>query len=120
MHTVTTLKMEDNLYSLNQLEALASGDTAFVNKMVDMFIQMAPESVDRMLTALAEDDLEDLGAAAHKVKPSIDMMGITTLKQKIRDLEQWGKHRTNVEKIPELLDDVIETLNNVVQQLRNR
>lgn len=48
MHSKTTLKMEDTLYSLDQLEALASGDVAFVNKMVDMFIQMAPESVDRM------------------------------------------------------------------------
>ncbi len=112
--------MEDKLYSLDQLESLASGDTAFVNKMVDMFIQMAPESVDRMVTALAENDLEDLGAAAHKVKPSIDMMGIVSLKQKIRNLEQWGKNRTNMDMISPLLDDVINTLNDVVQQLKTR
>lgn len=112
--------MEEKLYSLDQLEALASGDSAFVNKMVDMFIQMAPESVDRMVTALADDDLEDLGAAAHKVKPSIDMMGIVSLKQKIRDLEQWGKNRTNTDQIPQLLDEVINTLNDVVQQLKAR
>ena len=113
-------EMDEKLYSLDQLEALASGDTAFVNKMVDMFIHMAPESVDRMVTALAEEDYEDLGAAAHKVKPSIDMMGIIQLKQKIRDLEQWGKNKTNIDQIPGLLDDVINTLNEVVQQLRNR
>jgi len=112
--------MEEKLYSLDQLKALASGDQAFVDKMVDMFIHMAPESVDRMINALADDNLEDLGAAAHKVKPSIDMMGIVSLKQKIRDLEQWGKNRTNVEMIPGLLDEVINTLNDVVQQLRNR
>ena len=112
--------MEDKLYSLDQLEALASGDSAFVNKMVDMFIQMAPESINTMITALAEDKLEDLGAAAQKVKPSFDMMGITTLKQPIRDLEQWGKNRTNVESIPGLLEEVTEVLNNVVQQLKAR
>jgi len=112
--------MEEKLYSLDQLEALASGDQAFVDKMVDMFIHMAPESVDRMINALADHNLEDLGAAAHKLKPSIDMMGIVSLKQKIRDLEQWGKNRTNVDMIPGLLDEVINTLNDVVQQLRNR
>ena len=112
--------MEEKLYSLDQLEALSSGDTAFINKMVDMFIQMAPESTDRMITALANDDLEDLGAAAHKVKPSIDMMGIVSLKQKIRDLEQWGKNRSNVDQIPGLLEEVINTLNDVVQQLKQR
>ena len=111
---------EDKLYSLDQLEAMSSGDEAFINKMVEMFIHMAPEAVDRMVTALAEDDLEDLGSAAHKIKPSIDMMGITSLRQKIRDLEQWGKNRLNVEQIPDLLNEVIETLNNVIQQLRSR
>lgn len=111
---------ENKLYSLEQLETLSSGDEAFINKMVDMFIHMAPEAVDRMVTALANDDLEDLGAAAHKIKPSIDMMGIVSLRQKIRDLEQWGKNRTNVESIPDLLDEVINTLNNVIQQLKSR
>lgn len=111
---------EEKLYSLEQLEALAGGDKVFIDKMVEMFIQMTPESVDRMITALANDDLEDLGAAAHKIKPSIDMMGIVSLKQKIRDLEQWGKNRSNVNLISGLLDEVINTLNDVVHQLRNR
>jgi len=111
---------EGKLYSLDQLEAMSSGDEAFINKMVDMFIHMTPEAVDRMVTALAEDDLEDLGSAAHKIKPSIDMMGITSLRQKIRDLEQWGKNRLNVDQIPDLLNEVIETLNGVIQQLKSR
>lgn len=110
----------EKLYSLDQLEAMSSGDYAFINKMVDMFIQMVPEAVDRMVTALANEDYEDLGSAAHKIKPSIDMMGITSLRQKIRDLEQWGKGRTNLEQIPTLLNDVIHTLNEVIHQLRSR
>jgi HPt (histidine-containing phosphotransfer) domain-containing protein len=117
---MNTTMNEDKLYSLEQLETMSSGDEAFINKMVEMFIQMVPEAVDRMVTALAEDDLEDLGSAAHKIKPSIDMMGITALRQKIRDLEQWGKHRTNVEQIPNLLNQVIQTLNSVIHQLRSR
>ncbi|MFT4521425.1 MAG: HPt (histidine-containing phosphotransfer) domain-containing protein [Bacteroidia bacterium] len=121
MNTIEQRTMsEEKLYSLEQLEALSSGDEAFINKMVDMFVQMAPESVDRMLTALNTDDLEDLAAAAHKMKPSIDMMGITSLHRKIRDLEQWSKTRTNVDQISALLDDVIQTLHQVVQQLRAR
>ncbi|MBI1306928.1 MAG: hypothetical protein GC181_10020 [Bacteroidetes bacterium] len=112
--------MNEQLYSLEQLEAMSAGDEVFINKMVEMFIHMTPESVDRMVTALANGDYEDLGAAAHKIKPSIDMMGIVALRQKIRDLEQWGKNKTNVDQIPALLDDVINTLHQVIQQLRNR
>lgn len=111
---------EEKLYSLDQLVAMSSGDEAFVNKMVDMFIDLTPEVIERMKTGFNSDDLEDMGAAAHKIKPSIDMMGIKSLHQKIRDLEQWGKNRENVDQIPELLENVTSTLEEVLDQLRAR
>ncbi len=113
--------MSDNqLYNLEQLEAMASGDVAFVNKMVGMFIDLTPEVIDRMKDGFASDDLEDMGAAAHKIKPSIDMMGIKVLYQKIRDLEQFGKNRQNMDQIPGLLNEVVSTLEAVIEQLKAR
>lgn len=113
--------MSDNqLYNLEQLEAMASGDTVFINKMVSMFIDLTPEVISRMRDGFAADDLEDMGAAAHKIKPSIDMMGIKVLHQKIRDLEQYGKTRQNLDQIPGLLNDVTNTLEEVIEQLKAR
>ena len=108
------------LYSLSQLEELSSGDEVFITKMVDMFIDMVPKSIDSMVDALANEAYEDLGKAAHKLKPTIDMMGIVSLKQTIRTLEKDGKESLNIDNIPVLLEEVVSTLNKVIEQLKNR
>jgi HPt (histidine-containing phosphotransfer) domain-containing protein len=111
---------DQKLYSLSQLEDISSGDQAFVDKMVDMFIDMVPESTNMMVEALANEEYEELGKAAHKIKPSIDMMGILSLREKIRELERRGKLSEEVETIPTLLEDVVLTLNQVIEQLKTR
>jgi HPt (histidine-containing phosphotransfer) domain-containing protein len=111
---------EEKLYSLAQLESLSGGDDVFVNKMVDMFLELTPQTIAVLQESFNEDALETLGGAAHKIKPTIDMMGIESIKQSIRDLEQYGKNRSHLELIPGLVSEVCETLGKVVEQLRNR
>jgi HPt (histidine-containing phosphotransfer) domain-containing protein len=113
--------MEDQkLYSLSQLESLSGGDEVFINKMVDMFLELTPQTITVLRESFETDELEILSAAAHKIKPTIDMMGIETIKQSIRDLEQYGKNRSHLDLIPNLLTEVCDTLDNVVEQLKNR
>jgi len=111
---------EEKLYSLSQLESLSGGDEVFVNKMVDMFLQLTPQTIEVLKESYAEDELETMGGAAHKIKPTIDMMGIEKIKQAVRDLEQYGKNRSHLELIPGILTEVCETLEKVVVQLENR
>jgi len=111
---------EEKLYNLIQLNELSGGNDDFVNKMVQMFIDLAPETLDNINIGLAEGDLDRVGAAAHKIKPSLDMMGIVVLKAKIRALEGNAKNRTNVDDIPNLVEDVSNTLKAVIAQLRAR
>lgn len=111
---------EQKLYDLAQLNELSGGNDDFVNKMVQMFIDMAPETLDNINIGLAEGDLDRVGAAAHKIKPSLDMMGIVALKDKIRSLESNAKNRLNVEEIPALVTEVSDTLKAVIVQLKAR
>lgn len=111
---------EEKLYSLSQLESLSGGDEVFINKMVEMFLELTPQTIETLKETYASDELEAMGAAAHKIKPTIDMMGIETLKQSIRDLEQNGKNRAHLELIPGQLTEVCDTLEKVVEQLKNR
>ena len=110
---------EEKLYELSQLEAVAAGSQEFIDKMVDMFISLAPGLVERIRNGLAAQDWEEVRAAAHKLKPSIDMMGISALTGKIREIEGNAKTATNLEDIPALVDELEETLNKVYIQLKS-
>ncbi|MBR9860652.1 Hpt domain-containing protein [bacterium] len=111
---------EEKLYDLSQLEAVASGSQEFIDKMVDMFINMSPDLINRIKTGLADQDWEEVRSAAHKMKPSIDMMGISSLTGKIREIEGNAKTQENLEDIPELVNFLETEITQVSIQLKNR
>jgi len=111
---------EEKLYDLEQLNAIAAGNEDFVVKMVNMFLDMTPALVDRIEAGLQTQDWPEVKAAAHKMKPSVDMMGITSLHDVVRGIEGNAKTETNLEQIPELYFTLSETLEKVYEQLRNR
>lgn len=111
---------EEKLYDLSQLREVAAGSEEFVDKMVDMFLQMTPGLTERIQNGFLAEDWEEVRAAAHKMKPSIDMMGIEPLKTVVREIEGNAKNATDLDEIPALLGHMMETLEVVYTQLRNR
>ncbi|MFT4875865.1 MAG: HPt (histidine-containing phosphotransfer) domain-containing protein [Bacteroidia bacterium] len=111
---------EEKLYDLEQLNSIAAGNPDFVIKMVNMFLDMTPGLVDRIEAGLQTQDWAEVRSAAHKMKPSVDMMGISSLRDVVRRIEGNAKSETNLEQIPELYFTLTETLDKVYEQLRNR
>jgi HPt (histidine-containing phosphotransfer) domain-containing protein len=111
---------EEKLYDLEQLNSIAAGNPDFVIKMVNMFLDMTPGLVDSIEAGLQTQDWAEVRSAAHKMKPSVDMMGISSLRDVVRRIEGNAKSETNLEQIPELYFTLTETLDKVYEQLRNR
>lgn len=111
---------DEKLYDLEQLNAIAAGNEDFVIKMVSMFLEMTPGLVGRIEAGLQTQDWPEVRSAAHKMKPSVDMMGVKSLHDVVRSIEVNAKTETNLEQIPELYFKLSDTLENVYEQLRNR
>ena len=111
---------EEKLYDLNQLTEIAAGNEEFVTKMVTMFLDMTPGLVDRIEAGLQTQDWVEVRSAAHKMKPSVDMMGITSLYDVVRGIEGNAKTETDLDQIPELYFTLSDTLEKVYEQLKNR
>jgi hypothetical protein len=67
---------------------------------------------------IADQNWPSLGAVAHKIKPSIDTMGIDLLREDIRTLEKNGKDSINLEEIPGLMSKVELVINRIFEQIR--
>ncbi|PCJ64067.1 MAG: hypothetical protein COA58_13855 [Bacteroidetes bacterium] len=111
---------EEKLYDLEQLNAIAAGNDDFVTKMVNMFLEMTPALVDRIEAGLQTQDWAEVRSAAHKMKPSVDMMGIKSLHDVVRGIEGNAKTESNLEQIPDLYFKLTDTLEKVYEQLRSR
>lgn len=106
------------LYDLSTLRQISKGREAFVKKMVDMFCEQTPLSVKEMIDAYHENDFEQMGAIAHKLKPSIDNLNITSLQKVIRDIETIGKEGLDGSSLPEALRNTEVTINKVTALLK--
>jgi len=120
MTNYNTTTMEEKLYNLEQIELMSGGNSLFVEKMVNLFIELTPELMNRIKTGLIESDYLEIKSAAHKMKPSIDMMGIGKLKNEIRNIEKLALEHADVMTLNNAINYLDSILNQVMLQLKNR
>ena len=99
-------------YNLDGLKEMAQGNEDFIKNMINVFLEHTPPILEEVNQAFKQGDLQKVGELAHQIKPSIDLMGIESLHQEIRDIEQKGKKDT-----VEGLDEQIKNLNTVLTEV---
>jgi HPt (histidine-containing phosphotransfer) domain-containing protein len=84
---VITNKYIVPIYDLNRLRSQASHDEAFVLKLLELFCELINETIQNIDEAIASKKLNLVKDYAHKIKASIDLLDITELKNKVREIE---------------------------------
>lgn len=108
------------LFDLSKLQTIARGNDMFVRKMIDLFIVYGPESVQELKEAYAAGDFEKIRKIAHRIKPSIDNLGITSLVEDIRTIESKAEiYRTSIQ-LEKLISKLETVFTIVVNELKAR
>jgi PAS domain S-box-containing protein len=109
----------DDSYDLTQLRTLSRGDEEFVINMIHIFIQHTPPALKEMESALNNKQYVTIIKTVHRIKPSIESMGISQLDGVARDIEVNAKeekvdHNVLSHKVRFLTD----TLSMVIRKLQ--
>lgn len=109
----------DNNYNLTQLRALSRGDEEFVLNMIEIFLQHTPPALVEIKDALLAKDYPTVARVAHRIKPSIESMGISQLDGVARDIELSAKAEDlNPAQLAEKVRFLSETLAVVLEKLK--
>jgi two-component system, sensor histidine kinase len=104
------------LYDLSKLYRICRGNEQFIKKMVSVFNRESVIAVQQIKEAYWNNDLEKIKVIAHRVKPSIQNMGIYALADHVLQLEFFDI--TNGKEILlSLINRFDEVVNRVVKQL---
>lgn len=117
--TSTPAAADKKLYDLKQLEELSQGDYTFVRKMTSLFCKNMPPAIESIKEAFRAGNQAQLKADAHRIKPTIDHMGIATLHDDIRMLEALDG-RAAYEEVKRTVDKVATVVTAVVNDLQKR
>jgi hypothetical protein len=106
------------LCDLSFLQEVAEGNDDFVVKMIQGFLEHTPDSLEKLTQHAENKQWERVRAVAHKIKPSIDFMGLNSLKEDIRLIEEYSHDQENPAEIMKLTERLKEVCEEAMKQLR--
>lgn len=108
----------DKLYDLNSLNNLGRGDTEFIDKMIFIFVEQTTETIEKITNAIHQADYVEVSRLIHKIKPSVESMGITSVLSEIKHLEKIAKTTNDKEQIIVLFNIIKKVLEEAVLQIK--
>jgi len=114
----TSMLPVNKLYDLSMVQSVSGGDEGFIKKMVALFIETVPQNMDELVKAVQSENWDQVGKTAHKLKSTVDSMGIKSIRQEIRTVEANAKAKTQVEEIPALVDKIGSVIHECIGQLQ--
>jgi PAS domain S-box-containing protein len=114
----TSMLPENRLYDLSMVQSVSGGDEGFIKKMVALFIETVPQNMDELMKAVQTEQWDQVAKTAHKLKSTVDSMGIKSIKQEIRTVEANAKQKTQVEEIPALVERIGTVIHECIGQLQ--
>lgn len=98
------------LYDLTLVSGIAGGDEQFIVRMLQLFLDTMPLTLKELQRETEQRHWQQVSKLAHKLKSTVDSMGIVTLKQMIRQIEQQGKKEEHTEQIPGVVEQVVTVM----------
>lgn len=103
----------EKIYSLDKIKYISGNDTAFVENIIKLFMQLLKESIQNIEEALRNDDVQLVKKTVHKIKPGLDILDIKILNEEVHAVENLSARISGVNETRQLLD----TLQNKMQEI---
>lgn len=104
---------------LSYLKMISENDKHFMRDIIQVFIKNTPAAIVAFKTSLASKDWATLASAAHKLKPSINIIGIKSLKETIQTIEDYAKNERCLDELPKMISYLDETCLMAIAELQN-
>lgn len=105
--------------NLDYLTDISGGDHMIISKTIDKFLETTPEILDQMDNHLFQEEYNELGRAAHKLKSSVAFMGIEAIKDTILEIEGITKNKTDLKLLPDHVTKVRRVLEQAYVELKD-
>jgi len=105
-------------YNLSKVYALSDNDPEFVNEILNLFVKEVPEDLAQIKEGIKKKDHKHAYAYAHKIKPTLDLMGLNVAFEEILQVEAWAKAEGKKKDIKETFKSVKNQVNDAVKELK--
>ena len=108
----------DTLYNLNSLQNISRGNNEFIVKMITVFIEQTTDAIETAESAISQNNFIEVSRLIHKIKPSVESLGISAITSEMKILEKTAKDAKDKVKISALFEVIKEVLQKAILQLK--
>ena len=105
-------------YNLAKVHALSDNDDEFVMQIISLFVTEVPQDVLQIKLGIKTKDHQLAYSYAHKIKPTLDLLGMTGAYEEILQIEAWTKREGKRKEINDVFDSVESHVNQAVKEIK--
>ncbi|HAK00512.1 MAG TPA: hypothetical protein DCM62_10860 [Bacteroidales bacterium] len=117
-YTNSAVKFMEKYYDLKYLMEVSEGDNSFCHTMISYFVENTPAVLENLSAKIRAQDWLEVRQIAHKLKPQLIYMGISSIQDEVELIEQYSRTSTNLEQIPPMADKSIKCCLLAIGQLK--
>lgn len=103
---------------LSYLEDITGGDEEVMLEMIHLFISDIPKQILEIKKSIEENDLRAVAANAHKLKPTLQYIGLSEAHVIVKEIEQIGKAGEGEDNIHSLFTKLEEKSEEFIPALK--
>ena len=105
-------------YNLAKVYEISENDTDFALQIVNLFLDEVPTEISYIKTGINEKDFTRVYAAAHKIKPSLDLLGMDIAYEENLQIMAWAKREGKKKEIKEIFKSLKDRVSMSVKELK--
>lgn len=105
-------------YNLAKVYALSDSDPAFVNEILNLFVTEVPADLAQIGKGIKSKDYKQAYAFAHKLKPTLDLLGLNVAFEEILLIEAWTKTEGKKKEIIETYKSVKTQVKDAIKEIK--
>lgn len=105
-------------YNLSKVYAISDNDVDFAKQIVVLFIEEVPLEMKNIRQGLKEKNHNKVYHAAHKIKPTLDLMGMDLAYEDVASVETWSRSEGKKKEIKEVVKSLKEHISKTVKELK--
>lgn len=105
-------------YNLAKVYAISDNDSEFVNEILTLFVNDVPEDLAQIKEGIKKKDHKHAYAYAHKIKPTLDLLGMNVAFEEILQVEAWTKIEGKRKDIEHTFDSIKTQVKEAIKEIK--
>lgn len=105
-------------YNLAKVYALSDNDPEFVMQIITLFVTEVPQDLKQIEMGIKTKEHKLAYAYAHKIKPTLDLLGLNMAYEEILQVEAWTKVEGKRKEITATFESINDQVEKAIKEIK--